>query len=84
MPKYCADVVVRTWLTDDELGTYKSSRVVLTFDAIATIEDLTAGLDAAIQDWSETLQAVYLSGGTAELATRQQETSPLVMGIEEC
>lgn len=84
MPQYCADTVVRTWLSDDPQGTYKSSRITFIFESDGTDADITANLDQLIQNHADEIQAKYLPGGQAELATRTNVISPLIFGITEC
>lgn len=84
MAQFCADVVVRTWLSDDPQATYRSSRITFIFESDGTPEDITAMLDALIQEHADEIQAGYLPGGSAELATRTNVISPLIFGITEC
>lgn len=84
MAQYCADVVVRTWLSDEPQSTYRSSGITFIFESDGTDEDITAILDDLIQEHADAIQAKYLSGGRAELATRTNVISPLVKGITEC
>lgn len=84
MPQFCADVVVRTWLSDDPQATYRSSRITFIFESDGSEADMTAMLDDLIQEHADQIQSGYLSGGLEELSTRENLISPLIFGITEC